>query len=76
MKIISQEYSIEEHDSVIGQIIMVLILQILNVVTQEFKCENREILDTDRGSVQTIDTSGMEFEVRAAGSLYQNCSIA
>ena len=41
MKIISQEYSIEEHDSVIGQIIMVLILQILNVLTQEFKCENR-----------------------------------
>ena len=40
MKIISQEYSIEEHDSVIGQIIMVLILQILNVLTQEFKCEN------------------------------------
>ena len=36
IKIISQEYSIEEHDSVIGQIIMVLILQTLNVLTQEF----------------------------------------
>jgi len=61
MKIISQEYSIEEHDSIIGQIIMVLILQMLNVLTQEFNVRTEKFWTLIEAAFKQIDTSGIEF---------------
>ena len=99
MKIIYQEYSIEEHDLVtnlwtvvkdafhliskqyleqqrgsyngkeIGKIAMVLILQMLNVSTQGFDVRTGKLWTQIEATFKQTDTSRMEFEVRASGSI-------
>ena len=53
----------------IGQITMVLILQMLNALTQGFNVRTDKFWTIIEAIFKQIDTSGMEFEVRAAGSV-------
>jgi len=53
----------------IGQITMVLILQMLNVLTRGFNVRTDKLWTLIEAIFKQTDTSGMEFEVRVAGSI-------